>query len=107
MIRLGVMCLLCAGLACAGESGGADVDSVDAGAADARSLSCDATASDPRNCGACGRTCVIPHGTAACEDGECVVAACDEGYYDDDGEADNGCEREGECSGDSETCEQE
>lgn len=37
-------------------------------------------ASDPRNCGACGNTCVAEHGTAACKKGVCVVGACESGY---------------------------
>jgi hypothetical protein len=44
------------------------------------------------SCGACGRACVIPNGTAGCEAGACTVAACNAGFGDCDGDAANGCE---------------
>lgn len=47
---------------------------------------------DPLNCGACGRTCVLPHGVAACSLGACALGACDLGYADCDGDVENGCE---------------
>lgn len=50
--------------------------------------------SDPLNCGVCGRTCVIPNAEAGCRRGRCVVAACDEGFSNQDGEVDTGCESE-------------
>jgi hypothetical protein len=50
------------------------------------------TASDPENCGACGRACDLPGATAACVVGLCVVGACDFAWYDVDGDAANGCE---------------
>jgi hypothetical protein len=53
---------------------------------------CTATQNDPMNCGACGRTCLIPNATAGCEQGECTLAACPEGFSDKDGEIANGCE---------------
>lgn len=53
---------------------------------------CTATESDPMNCGACGRTCIIPNATAGCELGECTLVACPEGFTDEDGEIANGCE---------------
>ncbi|MCA9618255.1 MAG: hypothetical protein KC731_04520 [Myxococcales bacterium] len=54
-------------------------------------------ASDPFNCGACGRVCVIPNASAACVAGECAMAACDTGFSDCDGVVDNGCEVPVEC----------
>jgi hypothetical protein len=53
--------------------------------------------SDPLNCGACGRTCVISNATAGCESGECVIASCAPGRADGDGDVVNGCEAEAEC----------
>lgn len=53
---------------------------------------CNASQSDPMNCGACGRTCIIPNATAGCELGECTLLACPEGFSDEDGEIANGCE---------------
>jgi len=49
-------------------------------------------ASDPVNCGACGVVCDLPNSTAICDDGACGVGACDEGWGDCDGLAENGCE---------------
>lgn len=57
--------------------------------------------SDPASCGLCDRTCVIPNGTAGCQRGECVVAACQEGYYDSDKKVKNGCEAMSLCVADS------
>jgi len=52
---------------------------------------------DPNNCGVCGRSCVIPQATAACAAGECVLAGCDPGHSDCDGEIETGCETAIEC----------
>jgi hypothetical protein len=57
---------------------------------------------DVLNCGSCGRTCVIGHAAAACVDGECALASCEDGWADCDGAIDNGCEAAIECqAGDS------
>lgn len=104
MRAAGVRAALAAGLAlalaaCSGA--GEDV----AGEPDARAggLVCVDTESDPENCGACGRTCVIANAEAGCEAGECVIAACELGFSDDDGEVGNGCEAGGAACG-VETC---
>lgn len=50
---------------------------------------------DPENCGRCGRLCVVQHGSAACVNGECVVARCDAGWddcIDEDESGGQGCE---------------
>ncbi|NUP11835.1 MAG: hypothetical protein HOW73_37785 [Polyangiaceae bacterium] len=52
---------------------------------------------DPQNCGSCGRTCVIPNGTAGCASGECSLTDCAQGFADCDGEAETGCELEDAC----------
>ena len=56
--------------------------------------------SDPDNCGACGRTCVIPQATAGCSMGECEIESCDLGYYDQDQDVSNGCEFADNCVAD-------
>ncbi len=43
-------------------------------------------------CGACGSTCNVPNATAGCAAGRCVVASCNAGSADCDGDAVNGCE---------------
>lgn len=90
LARYGVVigCALGLAVGCAADpaagDGDGDGDGVDCSAVD--------TESDPQNCGACGRTCVIPNAAAGCELGECVIASCEVGFADDDGELDNGCE---------------
>ena len=55
------------------------------------------------HCGECGKNCVVGNGTAECvktgtgatcnlTNTECRVLGCDDGWYDIDGSADNGCE---------------
>ena len=47
---------------------------------------------DRLNCGACGHVCPnASHGQGVCKSGECGLD-CDEGWWDNDGEWDNGCE---------------
>ncbi len=43
-------------------------------------------------CGACGRACALPNATPACASGRCVVAQCNAGFGDCDGNPANGCE---------------
>jgi hypothetical protein len=57
---------------------------------------------DPTSCGACGRSCVIPNATAGCQSGECVVASCQDGFYDTDKKVSNGCEATSVCVADAE-----
>ncbi len=48
---------------------------------------------DPMNCGGCGMVCVDPpNGTAGCEGGQCVIAECDPGFGDLNGDYADGCE---------------
>lgn len=54
-------------------------------------------ATDPMNCGGCGHTCVIGAASAACEDGECTLGACDRDWADCDGSVENGCETDARC----------
>ncbi|MCU1277078.1 MAG: uncharacterized protein JWM53_624 [bacterium] len=50
------------------------------------------TSNDPGHCGGCGNICVIPNGVAGCAGSACVVAACNPGFADCDGNPANGCE---------------
>ncbi|HMI91949.1 MAG TPA: lectin-like protein, partial [Polyangiales bacterium] len=66
---------------------------------------CEASPTDPAHCGTCGFECVLEHATAACSAGSCVVAACEAGFGDCDGDA-TSCETSldslthcGECGG--------
>lgn len=70
---------------------------VKCGALTACGQSCTELDSDPRNCGTCGRSCVIPNATAACTKGECAIAACSDGFIDADGKIGNGCELMSNC----------
>jgi hypothetical protein len=48
-------------------------------------------ATDPQNCGLCGRVCTFAHAVAQCVSSTCVLGACDVGFVDLDA-AVNGCE---------------
>ncbi len=51
------------------------------------------TRTDPNNCGACGRVCMLAHtNIEACVAGQCEPARCDQGFDNCDGIAANGCE---------------
>lgn len=50
-------------------------------------------ASDVNNCGDCDYVCLDPpNGTAGCQDGNCIVAGCNAGWGNCDGNTANGCE---------------
>ena len=49
-------------------------------------------ASDPTNCGMCGNVCNLANAFEGCASGMCTIAACQSGYYDNDGMAGTGCE---------------
>ncbi len=74
-------------------------DSEDDSICDLRDNDCDGRtdedvdlSTDPSHCGACGRLCRFPRAAGSCEAGTCVLGTCEEGWYDVDGRADNGCE---------------
>jgi hypothetical protein len=48
--------------------------------------------SDVNNCGACNLVCQTANGTPACRSSACEIGACNTGFADCDGNADNGCE---------------
>ena len=45
------------------------------------------------NCGDCGIECARPNGLTNCERGTCTLVGCREGFIDEDGNANNGCEQ--------------
>ena len=47
---------------------------------------------DVNNCGACSNVCNLANATPGCTSGSCVIASCNAGYADCDGNAANGCE---------------
>jgi hypothetical protein len=47
---------------------------------------------DPNNCGQCGMVCAFANASAACVNGACVIAACNNGYSNCDNNQANGCE---------------
>lgn len=50
----------------------------------------------PKACGACGRTCALPGVSLhACRASVCRLVQCAPGYFDVDGDAENGCECRG------------
>ncbi len=61
---------------------------------------------DVQNCGACAEVCDLPNGQVTCRAGQCALVGCEEGFFDVDGDPDNGCEST-QCSPDpaGETCD--
>ncbi|MBN2196060.1 MAG: exo-alpha-sialidase [Polyangiaceae bacterium] len=56
---------------------------------------CDADLdSDPENCGYCGFVCEIPNAFPECRRKFCVIDRCASGFYDLNGEVEDGCEYE-------------
>ncbi len=47
---------------------------------------------DVLNCGTCGFACTFPNGIGACSSGLCMLAACNTGFFNLDGNIVNGCE---------------
>ena len=50
------------------------------------------TDTDVENCGGCGELCAPPGAFARCEAGVCGIERCDVGFFDIDGDPENGCE---------------
>ena len=78
---------------------------------DLRDNDCDGTidegftfATDPNNCGLCGRVCNLAHSTSSCTGGMCAIGTCMPGFVDVDGVAANGCEYSCTPTG-AETCD--
>ena len=49
---------------------------------------------NPFHCGECGNICEGTHESQYCDAGECISSGCLEGFWDVDGEEENGCEYE-------------
>ena len=49
---------------------------------------------DLEHCGGCGLACAPANALALCNSGTCDVGGCDEGWFDADGDVENGCEIE-------------
>ena len=47
---------------------------------------------DVHNCGACGTVCNLPNAIASCASATCVIAVCQPGFANIDGNTENGCE---------------
>ncbi|MCA9545855.1 MAG: putative metal-binding motif-containing protein, partial [Myxococcales bacterium] len=47
---------------------------------------------DPSHCGQCNRVCQIDRATPACDGGQCVIEACEAGWWNNDRDPANGCE---------------
>jgi len=58
---------------------------------------------DIRNCGSCGNVCDFDNGFAECRSMSCMLVACEDGFWDVDGDDSNGCEYECDFNG-SEAC---
>jgi len=46
---------------------------------------------DPLHCGACERACAFPNARALCQQGDCVRGACEQGWIECGGPAEDGC----------------
>jgi hypothetical protein len=53
---------------------------------------CVDAANDPNNCGACGVVCTSAHAAPLCAAGVCTHGPCEDGWYDCDGDVQDGCE---------------
>ncbi len=56
-------------------------------------------ARDEQHCGSCGNVCDLDNAAAVCSSGQCLVSACFPNFFDCDGDASNGCECSGGCTG--------
>ena len=61
--------------------------------------------SDVKTCGSCSKVCNIPHSNFSCDQGECVIISCQDGYHDINGDIDDGCEYECWLTRDAEYCD--
>ena len=78
------------------RNGSCGIASCNAGFADCDSLvinGCEvSTASDPKNCGACARSCTGANSVQACQMGACAIMSCTQGFADCDKVPGTGCE---------------
>jgi len=73
------------------------VDPIDCGDDTLCGRGCTDLLSDLRNCGGCGRTCIVPNAVPICVEGRCAIEACEAPFIDQDSDPDNGCEFENSC----------
>ncbi len=67
------------------------------------------SASDPKNCGGCGKTCSTNNAAEICVAGACTIQSCTAGFWDCNNSALDGCEVNGNsdtknCGGFGKTC---
>jgi hypothetical protein len=78
------------------RDGSCGVDACDSGWGDCNGDAadgCEQQLDDPAHCGACDSTCNLPHTQQSeCENAQCVVVACADGFEDCNGAAADGCE---------------
>ncbi len=58
---------------------------------------------DINNCGMCGNVCSFANGFAECQSSSCVLVACEDGFWDANGDPSDGCEYRCDFSG-AEAC---
>lgn len=73
----------CRSLVCTAGYGDCDGDT---------SNGCERSVRSVTDCGMCDRPCAPAHAAADCSGGQCTHGACDTGFGDCDGNAENGCE---------------
>ncbi len=66
-------------------------------------------ANDPEHCGGCNAACDFGNYRVACANSTCELLGCPPGFYDRDGDPENGCEAEIQCTGEpsAEMCDGE
>ena len=73
----------CTGLVCKPLFGECDGDA---------KTGCETSLQTAEACGACDKPCALAHAQTDCRAGECLIAMCDPGFADCDGNVANGCE---------------
>ena len=53
---------------------------------------CTNLSTDTANCGSCGNACTVANGTAGCNAGNCIIAACNVGFSNCNNQYADGCE---------------
>jgi hypothetical protein len=77
------------------SNGACKVDHCDEGWGDCDALGengCETDLHTLGNCGACGKQCVISHGSGSCATGACLVLTCENGFVDCNADPADGCD---------------
>jgi hypothetical protein len=53
---------------------------------------CETSLATATDCGGCGQACSLANGSSSCANGTCTLLACNPGFYDCDGNTQDGCE---------------